>query len=150
MLKVKKILCPIDFSEGSYKALEMACGYADHFAADLILVHVVAPVPTTMAGPEPAMAFDVNSYEGHLMKTNEKHIKKVAEERVPDDINVRPMIVRGDPADQIIRTASDEGVDLTVIASRGHASFKEMLFGSVAERVIKHSKNPVLSVREDV
>lgn len=149
MLKVKKILCPIDFSEGSYKALETACGYADHFAADLILVHVVAPVPTTMAGPEPAMAFDVNSYEDHLMKTNEKHIKKVADERVPDDIDANPMILRGDPADQIIRIADEEEVDLTVISSRGHSSFKEMLFGSVAERVIRHSGNPVLSIRED-
>ena len=48
MLKVKKILCPTDFSEGSYKALDIACGYADHFAAELLLVNVVAPVPTTM------------------------------------------------------------------------------------------------------
>ncbi|MDZ7859194.1 MAG: universal stress protein [Candidatus Krumholzibacteriota bacterium] len=147
MLKVKKILCPIDFSESSYKALEMACGYANHFAADLILVHVIAPVPTMMAGPEPTMAFDVSTYEDHLMKTNEEHIKKVADERVSDDIDVKPMILRGDPGDQIIRISDEEEVDLTVISSRGHSSFKEMLFGSVAERVIRHSSNPVLSIR---
>lgn len=149
MLKVKKILCPTDFSEGSYKALEIACGYADHFAAELLLVHVVVPVPTTMAGPETAMAFDVSSYEDHLLKTSEKHIKKVAENKVHGEINVKPMILRGDPADQIIRIAEKENVDLTVISSRGHSSFREMLFGSVAERVIRHSGNPVLSVRED-
>jgi nucleotide-binding universal stress UspA family protein len=103
-----------------------------------------------MAGPEPALAFDVNSYEDHLLENSEKHIKKVAEEKVPGDIDVNPMILRGDPADQIINIADEEGVDLTVISSRGHSSFTEILFGSVAERVIKHSRNPVLSVREDI
>lgn len=147
MIKVKKILCPTDFSEASYKALELACGYADHFAANLILLHVVPPVPTTIAGPEPAMAFDINSYEDHLINTNREHIKKIADEKVPEEIEVKPLIARGDPADEIIRVAQEEEADLTVISAKGHSTVKEFLFGSVAERVIKHSRNPVMSVR---
>jgi universal stress protein A len=149
MLKVKKILCPTDFSEASYKALELACGYADHFAADLILVHVVEPIPTAVAGTEPAMTFDVDSYEYHLMEANRDHIKRIADEKTPDDLNVETRVIRGDPADEILRIASEEDVDLIVISAMGHSTVKELLFGSVAERVIRHSKSPVLTVRED-
>ncbi|MDZ7859376.1 MAG: universal stress protein [Candidatus Krumholzibacteriota bacterium] len=148
MIKVNKILCPTDFSEASYKALELACSYADHFGADLILAHVVEPIPAAVAGgPEPAMAFDISSYEKHLMEINEEHIKKVVDERTPDDINVKPMVVRGDPADEILKIAGEEEADLTVIAAKGHSMVRELLFGSTAEKVIKHSKNPVLTVR---
>lgn len=149
MLKVKKILCPTDFSEASYKALELACGYADHFAADLILIHVVEPIPTAVAGPEPAMTFDVSSYEDHLMETNREHIERIADEKTPDEINVETRVIRGDPADEILKITNEEDVDLIVISAKGHSTVKELLFGSVAERVIRHSKSPVLTVRED-
>lgn len=148
MIKVNKILCPTDFSDASYKALELACSYADHFAADLILLHVVEPIPTAVAGgPEPVAAFDITSYEEHLMEINEEHIKKVVNERTPDSINVKPIVVRGAPADEILRIASEEEADLTVIAAKGHSTVRELLFGSTAEKVIRHSKNPVLTVR---
>jgi len=149
MLKVRKILCPTDFSEASYKALELACGYADHFAADLILVHAVAPVPTAAVGAQPPMVFDINEYENHLVESSEERIKKIAQEKVPGDISVTTHILRGDPADEILTAADKENADLIVIATHGHSRIGELLFGSVAEKVIRHSKLPVLSVRSE-
>ena len=73
MLPLKRILCPTDFSEPAGKALESAIELAQHFSAQLLLVHVVPPVPVPYQPLDySATAFDVTSYLQELTDTSKK------------------------------------------------------------------------------
>jgi len=143
MLQVKKLLCATDFSEPSYRALERAAELAQHFDAELLVVHVVAPVPTMTAPPGP-MAFDVASYQQHLTEGAESSLHDVLRERVPDDVTVRPVVRLGGAAQEVLQLAEKEGVELIVTATGGQSGWRRFVFGSVAERMIRSAHCPVL------
>ena len=146
MLSIKKILCPTDFSEKSYRALEKAAEFADHFAAELIVAHVVAPVPTVSVATHPA-AFDVTDYQKHLYDESEKALKDVVKKKVPKSLKVRPMVVEGNPADKINEIAEEESADLIILSTHGHSAIGQFIFGSVADRVVRHAGRPVMTIR---
>jgi nucleotide-binding universal stress UspA family protein len=146
MLSVKKILSPTDFSERSYKAMEMAASFADHFAAELMIVHVVTPVPTVSVPEHPA-AFDVPSYQKHLHEESEKALKEISGKNVPKDIKSRTILAQGNPADEINRIAEEESADLIIMSTHGHSAIGQLIFGSVADRVVRHATKPVMTIR---
>jgi nucleotide-binding universal stress UspA family protein len=146
LLSINKILCPTDFSEKSYRALEKAAAFADHFAAELIVAHIVAPVPTVSVPTHPA-AFDVTEYQKHLYKESEKTLRELVKKRVPDNLEVKAHILEGNPADQINRIAEEESVDLIILSTHGHSAIGQLIFGSVADRVVRHASKPVLTIR---
>jgi nucleotide-binding universal stress UspA family protein len=146
MLPFKKILCPTDFSEPSYKALEVAIDLAAHFSAELHLLNVIAPVPPITPGPAPSVGFNVALYQKELQKSAERNLKKVVEEKIPKKISVRSFIEQGIPGDKIAETAEKVKVDLIVIAKHGMTGWRHLIFGSVAEKVLRTASCPVLAV----
>jgi len=146
MLSIKKILSPTDFSERSYRALETAAEFANHFAAELIIAHVVTPIPTVSVPTHPA-AFDVADYQRHLQEESEKLLKDIVEKSVPKDLKKRTVLAEGRPADEINRIAEEESVDLIILSTHGHSAIGQLLFGSVADRVVRHATRPVLTIR---
>jgi nucleotide-binding universal stress UspA family protein len=66
---------------------------------------------------------------------------------VPDSVTVESLVVRGDPAVEIHRIAKERGVDLIVIATHGWTGWRHLVFGSVAERVLREAPCAVLSIR---
>ena len=147
MLPVKKILCPTDFSEPSYEALKTAIELARHFSSELLIVNVMIPVPL-IPGPSAApVTFNISEYEEELENSARKMLDKLVQERVPEDIQVRTRLDFGNPADQIVKTAEEEMVDLVVIATHGETGWKHLVFGSVAEKVIRYASHPVLTIR---
>jgi nucleotide-binding universal stress UspA family protein len=146
MLSIKKILCPTDFSEKSYRALEKAAEFADHFAAELIVAHVVAPVPTVSVPTHPA-AFDVTEYQKHLYDESEKALKDTVKKYVPDNLEASTLIVEGNPADKINEIAEEKSVDLIILSTHGHSAIGQLIFGSVADRVVRHASRPVMTIR---
>jgi universal stress protein A len=69
------------------------------------------------------------------------------EERIPKEIVARPFIGHGDAGYEIVRIARDERADLIVIATHGLTGWRHLIFGSVAERVVRSAACPVLTVR---
>jgi universal stress protein A len=65
---------------------------------------------------------------------------------LPEGIRSRSVIATGDAADEIVRVANDEAADLIVIATHGLTGWRHLVFGSVAEKVIRHADCPVLVV----
>jgi len=153
MLPFRKILCPTDFSEPSYEALKVANEMALQFSAELCLINIVHLIPTIAApiGPLGATAapavFNTQSYRDELEKYARKTLEKVIKERVSKDVRVRSIVAYGSAADEILRIADEEKVDLIVIATHGRTGFKHFIFGSVAEKVVRLSPHPVLSIR---
>jgi nucleotide-binding universal stress UspA family protein len=147
MLPFKKILCPTDFSEPSYEAIKAAGELAYHFGSELHIVHVIAPVPIIPVpiGPEPS-AFNVSLYEQELDASSKRALEEVVNQLESKELKTRLIALRGDPADEIVRIADEENVDLIVIATRGRTGLDRLIFGSVAEKVVRLAKCAVLTV----
>jgi nucleotide-binding universal stress UspA family protein len=148
MLRIKKILCPTDFSEPSFEALKVACELAQQFSSELIVMHAVQPVPTVSTGHMDPSTFNIPAYQQEMEVTANTIMQEQIAKRVPETISVRSLVLLGDPANQILRAAEDKKVDLIVIATRGQTGLKRLFFGSVAEKVVRHAPVHVLSIRE--
>jgi nucleotide-binding universal stress UspA family protein len=145
MLPFQKILCPTDFSEPSYVGLQSAVELVSHFGAELCVVHVVPVVPPLP--PDPNFAFEVPEYERALHAEAERKLSELSQQRIPSDVNTRTVIAHGDAANEIVRIAREEGAGLIVIATHGLTGWRHLVFGSVAEKVVRTAECPVLTVR---
>jgi universal stress protein A len=145
MLPFKKILCPTDFSEPSYTALRAAKELALIFGAELILLHVIQPLPP-YPDPGATQALDLVQYMKEMTASSDKMLREVAGDNVGGKIPVRMLTSSGNPAEEITRVGADEHVDLVVIATHGLTGWRHLVFGSVAEKVVRHSVSPVLTI----
>jgi nucleotide-binding universal stress UspA family protein len=148
VLQFKKILCPTDFSEPSWEALSVAGALAKILTAELIVLHVVDPlpvpdVPTKWIGPA---GFETGTYMEMLNRVAKETLHQHVTERLPKAPHVREEVDHGTPAQKIIDVAAREHVDLIVIATHGRTGLRHLLLGSVAERVIHLSSCPVLAI----
>jgi nucleotide-binding universal stress UspA family protein len=145
MLPFKKILCPTDFSEPSYEAIKTADELAFHFGSELCVLHVVSPVPLVPMGAEPS-GFNVSLYERELEASSKRTLEEITHQLEWKDLKVRLIVLRGNAADEIVRVSEEEKADLIVIATRGRTGLDRLIFGSVAEKVVRLAKCPVLAV----
>jgi nucleotide-binding universal stress UspA family protein len=143
MLTVKKILCPTDFSEASKRAIELAVPLAEKFEAQIYFVHVVPAIPHVTASP--TARFDVPEYERLLRSDAEKQLAETA--KSVRGVKTHQILGNGNAADGILKAADENKVDLIVIATAGATGFEHVVFGSVAEKVVRRAKCPVLSIR---
>jgi len=144
MLPFKKILCPTDFSGASYEGLDAADEIAGHFSAEVLLVHVVEPLVTAPPGPT---AFSVAAYQKELLQSAQSGLNAVAKERFSREIKVEQAVLEGGAAYQIVQFAEKMKVDLIVIATHGQTGCRHLLFGSVAEKVVRLASCAVLTVQ---
>lgn len=141
----KKILCPIDFSDGSKEALRVSSQLAKESGAELVLIHVWQP-PYTVA-PEAVLAPDLS--EVVHRNAEEKLAEKRAEAETLTGRSVGSILRMGTPWDRIVETTQkDRSFDLVVIGTHGRTGIKRVLLGSVAEQVVRHASCPVLVVRD--
>lgn len=145
MLPLRKLLCPTDFSEPSREALKVAIEFSSHFGAQLSLVNVVPLLP--VLPPDPNYAFKVPEYEQMLHSDAEERLNELIEESTTRGTNICTIVGHGDAASEIVRIAEKENVDMIVIATHGMTGWRRVVFGSVAERVVRLAKCPVLTTR---
>lgn len=147
MLSFQKILCPIDFSDPSYRALATADELARRYNAELHVLHVVPPVPLVELPPgSGSAAFDVKRYETELLDSYRKTLDNALGEYVKPGITLTRHLELGDPAHEIVVLAEKIHVDVIVIATHGRTGLKRFLFGSVAEAVVRRSPCAVLTI----
>ncbi|MEN3001668.1 MAG: universal stress protein [Armatimonadota bacterium] len=143
LLPFRKILAPTDFSEPSYVALDAAIELADHFDAELHLLHVVPPLHVV---PVPVNV-EIPLYEMELREAAERSMREVVEQRVPARLRTFSSVVWGEPAEEILAYQQEKGVDLIVIATHGRRGWQRFVFGSVTEKVVRLASCPVLTIR---
>lgn len=152
MLPFRKVLVTTDFSETSLEAVPVAAELAGHFGACLCLVHVL-PIDTPTPWDVPPYAdfglasIPLPEYEGQVRREVERRLGQVLAKHVPSNLTVETMVARGDAAAEIGRIAKERGVDLIVIATHGWTGWRHLVFGSVAERVLREAPCAVLSIR---
>lgn len=149
---ISKILCPTDFSDPSLEAVKAAVELAKHFDAQLLLVHIVPAIPRPIWAEElfedrGAYEPDLAEYEEALHTCAQQRLYEVIKQHLPSSIESRAIVVEGDAANEIVRIAEDERVSMIVIATHGLSGWRQVAFGSVAERVVRLSCRPVLTIR---
>jgi nucleotide-binding universal stress UspA family protein len=145
MLPITKILCPTDFSEPSYSGLSSGIELAGAFEAELTLLHVVPVLPPLP--PDPSFAFEIPEYERALHDEAGRRLRDVIEQRIPKRIKAHGVVAHGDPANEIVMLAQQEEAGLIVIATHGLTGWRHLVFGSVAEKVVRLAACPVLTIR---
>jgi nucleotide-binding universal stress UspA family protein len=151
LMPVSKILCATDFSEPSYEALKTGIELCSHFKAELCLVFVLPPIPKpSWALPLPDEELDqldLAEYEEVLENRAQRKLHELITQRVPKEIKAYSIIGKGDSACEITRIAEDERATLIVLATHGMSGWRQVALGSVAERVVRLSARPVLTIR---
>jgi nucleotide-binding universal stress UspA family protein len=149
MIAFRHILCPTDFSPPSFQALETAVDLARYFSAELWVMHVIAPAPppAPVADASFGLSFDLPLFQQELAASSEKALKDLMEQKIPKEVSAHPVLASGDPAREIIREAEDQSIDLIVIATHGLTGWGRLLFGSVAEKVVRLAPCPVLTIK---
>ena len=141
---IQKILFTTDFSEYSLYALNHATAIAEKFNAELTLIHVIQPTITpadyAWVGPPP------NLPDEHETQYRES-LSQIIEEHVPKNIKTDTILVYGAPFREIISAGRKRGMDLIIMATHGLGGLSHVLFGSTAEKVVRKSPCPVLTVR---
>ena len=143
MQPFKHILAATDFSEPSQKAVRLATQLARNFKASLTLVHVFE-YPRALYSPAALYAGDlVEPVLEEVESTMEEMIRSISRD-VP---LVSAKIRQGVPYEQILAAAKESGADLIVMGTRGRTGIAHVMLGSVAEKVVRLSPVPVLTVR---
>ena len=135
-IEIRKILCPVDFSQPGRYAFDYACAVARKHGAALELLHVVE----ASAYAEDAMPAGQPSCEESL----QMKLREWAEQA---GCPATTRLVAGVPCIEIISRANETQADMIVIGTHGRTGMKHLLIGSVAERVVRTASCPVLTVR---
>lgn len=146
---IKKILVPVDFSEGSKAALDLAATFAKTFGATLELLHVWAP-PTMVPMPlvvVTSAAEQPMSLEELARTTAGTQMKDLVEPLRKQGLEVHARVAIGTPAREIAELAGLGHFDLVVMGTHGRGLLGHALLGSVAEKVVRHAPCPVMTVR---
>lgn len=146
MMNPKIILSPIDFSDSSLEALDVARDIATRYGASLILVHIVPVIPKL---PSDVSIFHEGDYERGLIGDAEQRLDDLASKLKDQGVTARTTVgLANDAAMEILRTAEHEHADLIVIATHGMTGWRRLAFGSVTDKVVRTAECPVLVLRK--
>ncbi len=144
MQAFKNILFPIDFSECSQKIFPYALEMARTFEGRLYLLFVVHDISylTTIDVPRDTLMNTV----AEIARAGENQIEAFCDKHLSDFPNHETKVVTGNPADEIVKFADEQGVDLIVMGTHGRKGLDRTLMGSVADNVIKNAAVPVMTI----
>lgn len=145
MRDFKTILFATDFSESSDYAFQYAYSLAKKFNARLLLVHVINEPVDLRGFYVPHISFE--KLEEEIEEGAQKMMEKFCRTHIRDYDNYESIIVPGIPYDEIIKKATDNSADLIVLGTHGRTGLDHVLFGSTAEKVVRKSQVPVMTIR---
>jgi len=140
----EKILCPVDFSESSDRALDYALALAKRHGGRVSVLHVL---PTVLADPEiypyltePVLASDEARDRAY------RRLGDFVHRALADGIGAEVILEDGEVIEEVLEKAKRQEADVVVMGTHGRRGFRRLLLGSVTERVLRQSEAPVLSI----
>jgi nucleotide-binding universal stress UspA family protein len=146
MLKIERILCPVDFSEFSPKSYEYACSLASHYKSRLLLLHIIEPLAITYPYFTYPEALD-QIYSDMEVNARE-HLAKLIQEHPINGARPETIVKNGPVAYSILTLAEEGAADLIVMGTHGRKGLEHAAMGSVTEKVMRSAHCPVLAVRK--
>lgn len=142
----EKILYPTDFSEVAFKALEFVIRLKASGAREVVVMHV-----NDERGNDSVIRMlgesQFNKLNQSRMEVTDEKLNGIKKELVDAGLQVKLRIETGMPVREILRVEEEESVSVTVIGSHGRSNLEEIFLGSVSEKVIRKSQQPVLVVK---
>jgi len=152
MLLFKKILCPTDFSEPSYKAIKAASELAEEFKSELILIHVISPIqafptsPGFAPGQPAAVGYIPTQIPAEIDGQATESLNLTLKEKVSGEVNAKTELLHGNPAEEIAKYAEESKVSTIIMGTHGFTGWRHLLLGSVTEKVVRLSLCPVITI----
>jgi nucleotide-binding universal stress UspA family protein len=145
MFEIRRILCPVDLSEASKPAFEYAVALAAQLGAEEIELLHVYQLPA-YALPEGGLAIPAD-LEVELENRLQQQLDAFVKHSTDTSVKITTVLGKGIPYVEITHAAKQRQADLIVIGTHGRTGLAHLLIGSVAERVVRTSEVPVLSIR---
>jgi nucleotide-binding universal stress UspA family protein len=140
-MDIRKILVGFDGSAHSKKAFEAAVELALKFNASIVTVTVIRP-------PEFSPTIDeIDEVMDEAERKFAPLLQEIKEKGIKSGLDVQSVILKGHPAESIVKYAYDHKADLIVMGTRGLGGFKSLIIGSVAQKVVSYAKVPVLIIK---
>ena len=144
-MEFKTILFATDFSEGSDFAFQAALSLVRKYDGKLIVIHVINEPVDLRGFYVPHISFD--KLEEEIEQGAEKLMEKFCRTHMQDFSNYETHVLPGIPYDEIIKRAETHNADLIVLGTHGRTGLDHVLFGSTAEKVVRKSPIPVMTIR---
>ena len=144
-MKIEDILVPIDFSPGSFQALDYALAMVDP-GGEVYLLHVI---DAEFLGRVSDEGFcDAETARGQMQRKAEERLQEIAQKFSLVNVRLESMVVVGKPFAEILRIAADLHFSMIVMGIRGRqqGGIEEVLFGSTAEKVLRAARIPIVCV----
>ncbi len=142
MIEFSKILFPTDFSEWAEYAGSYALSIANKYGSKIYVAHVVEPF---------TYATDFGIDYGAQFKEMEATARRLLDDSVASmkrtGADISSVLLSGNPYAEIVKFAQKEEIDLIVMATHGRSVVEHLLMGSVAEKVLRKSPCPVMTVK---
>jgi universal stress protein A len=139
--RISKIIVPLDFSSSAESTIEYASLIAEKFAATLILVHVIESLPYSLTD-----TFQVVEHRRALKTLASSLLRNLSDDLRARNLDLKTHLVWGNPVREILAKARREKADLIVMGTHGRTGLPHMVMGSVAEKAVRLSRIPVLTV----
>jgi nucleotide-binding universal stress UspA family protein len=145
MIEIRRVLCPVDFSDHSRRALDHAIAIARWYKSTVTVLHVFSPAPVVAFGPGPVV------FEPIVLTPADRDqlladVRAFAETESAPGVTLEAVVRGGNAAGEILEQATGMKADLLVIGTHGRSGFERLLLGSVAEKVLRKVSCPVMTV----
>ena len=144
MKEIKKILCAVDLSEHSKAVAEYAVLLAKGLGASVLVVYTAPSLSQYVGFHVPPNT--IENFVGEIVTGAEKSMEAFVAENFAG-VEAKGQVLIGYAAEEILNRAHEEKVDIIVMGTHGRKSIDRILFGSVAEKVVKNADMPVLTIR---
>ena len=144
MPAIKNILCAVDFSESSAIVAEYAATVAQATGAAIVCVYVAPSLAEYVGFNVPQAALD--TFVGDVVSSADTSMHDFLGEHFKG-LSATGLVVTGYPAEEILKVAADRKADMIVMGTHGRTGIDRIIFGSVAEKVVKTAACPVLTIK---
>jgi nucleotide-binding universal stress UspA family protein len=147
MIEIKKILFPIDFTENSSKFPPYVVSICEKYNSMIYLLHVVQDFHSFGSDYIDDIPHDeLDRFQKEVGEAAKMAMERVCKEQLEGCPNLQMRVMSGDPASEILKVIDSEGIDLVIMGTHGRKGLQQVIFGSVAENVVKKSLVPVLTI----
>jgi nucleotide-binding universal stress UspA family protein len=151
-LPFRRLICAVDFSDSSLRAVDLAGSLAKESDAALTLLHVVEwpwhepPAPEWRELPA-EQATALREFRRFTETNATERLKKLTSEASPGRSDIATCVAHGKSYVEILRVAAEERADLIVMGVHGRNAADVMIFGSTTNQIVRHATCPVLTLR---
>ena len=143
----RSILCAVDFSQDSARALSYAGSLAQHTGGRLTIMHVVE---TMLVGYDPRGGnFDIEGLSKATVALARTQLQEYAATVKGSTSSIESVLGEGKPYRDILQEAEQRGADLIVVGVHGRSALDRLVFGSTADHLVRRATCPILTVRSD-